>query len=620
MPKKKAVTPKPIKEVPPKRVPPTFTVDKRALLKEAFLESFEENADPVEWIERNFGISLYSNQIESVTHLFDKDLSAFNILGARGSGKSHGLAVGLPAFCIRYPGLRVIVAAPKEKQAGRILKEARIMLDSKTCLVTNELDRAKSSAHRLQFRNGSYIIALSGQATANVEGEHGHILVVDEAHKTPSYSVTNKLLPMIGMLEFSKTIKIGVSMGRNHFWKSCVAKAAVVDSCPWYKAEIFQMQKNPIMYNNKPYPRELVARMPVPYKRKYFPDRPDLWKETGQEIPVLDWETQYELLWADDIQNFLSDEDQEALASGKHMYLLRGINGDFYCAGLDTAQGSLTGRKGTDATVLSIWRIAGGIKEKVASFSWVGAPLTQINEIWEIVNPENGLFPCKFVFADYSNFATAVVDMFRDKGVPMAGVHFQATEPRSRKNWKNAIYDHFQVQLQTGKVKYPDMKQLDLMKLDAKPQDKVQIENFQEAFQEWCQLLRIRGNGINDKIEAPTENVEGEDGTSEKGHDDHPTADALCTYAIDHVDELNEMAAKAGDLSGYSIPMGVVGNATATSYMGAKLGSGGEHPIDAIMAKRVAPEGPNNTQSSGPVTNSSYISNILGTPVTGRGY
>lgn len=588
-------------------------VTKHADLKGEFFSGFNEAADPIEWIEKNLGVSLFSNQLESIGHLFDRDVTAFNVLACRGAGKSQSLVYGLLAYGILYPGLRVIVTAPKEKQAGRLLKEMYNVLKSKKCLISDEIDRSASSAHRIQFKNGSYIVALSGQETANVEGEHGHILVVDEAHKTPTYSVTNKLTPMIGMLEFSKTIKIGVSMGRNHFWKSCTAPGAIVDACPWYKAEIFQKQDKQVMYRGKPYPLSLIQRMPRPYKLKYFPDRPDLHKETGQEIPVLDWETQYELMWADDINNFLTDEDQELLAAGKHKPLTRGFRGEFYCAGLDTAQGSLTGRKGTDETVLSIWRMtADGMKEKVASYIWLGQPLVQIDEIWEIVNPETGLFPCKFTFVDYSNIGINIVEMFRARGVKIAGIHFQATEPKSKKNWKNAMYDYFQIQLQLGKVVYPSIKGMENDKVHAQGEYRVQIENMLQGFNQWCQLIRIRGKGLNDRIEAPTENVENEDGQSEKSHDDIPSSDILGCWSLTHVDELTEMSVKAGDLSGYQIPLGVIGVSTDMMRMS---GQNKTHILDAIQkAPQTQAQGPKQPDTKG----TDYLASILGPGKSGR--
>ena len=572
--KKKAKTAKATPLIPTKVVVRKIGTDNlfKGAFKTQFTGNMSQQNDPIEWVEKNLGVTLFSNQIENIEHLFDPENSGFNILAARGAGKTWGLSAGLLAYSVLYAGLRVIVVGPKEKQAARILKEIYTILKSKGCKVSDQVDGGASSAHRIQFKNGSYIVALSGQEVANVEGEHGHILVIDEAHKVPTYSVTNKLAPMVGSLELTKIIRIGVAMGRNHFHKACTAPKAIVDTCPWNKAEIFltneSKKQKPLFYKGVQFSRVLVGRMPVPLKKKYFPDRPDLCQATGDEISVLDWEMQYELIWADDVNNFLSDDDQKALFSGKHDLMTKGAIGELYAAGLDTAQGSITGRKNTDETVLAIWRMRGGKKERVASYIWKGDPRTQMEEIWQIIHPQDGLFRCKMSLVDYSNIGITTVDLFKARKVPILGRHFQATEPRSKKNWKNALYDHFLVQLQTGKVTYPDVAELEKQNLDAKGSALVQIKNALRGYWEWCSLERIRGKGLNDKIQAPADNVEGEEGESEgRAFDDVCTADVLAIWALDHVAELEQEMAHGGDLSGYEIPMGLFGPTSLSSMV-----------------------------------------------------
>lgn len=540
----------------------------KELIKTNMLPALGVTVDPVSWLEENFGVELYSNQIKNVQNLFDPNVTLFSVLAVRGGGKTLGVSWGLAAYLCLHPGLRVIVVGPKEKQAGRLIKEIEAIFKSKHCKVGHLVDWARSSALRLQMKDGGYVVGLSGQIGANIEGEHGHILVIDEAHLVPTYSVTNKLTPMIGMLEFSKTVKIGVAMNRNHFYKSCVSPKAIVDKCPWDKAEIFLDKNKPqIFYRKKPYAKALIDRMPIPYKKKYFPDRPDLQAATGSEISVLDWETQYELMWAEDVQNFLSDEEQAQLASGKHGLLLRGLPGDLYYAGLDTAQGSLTGRKGTDETVLSIFKREGQVSTKVATYIWKGDPLAQKDEIWEILNPKDGLFrTVRFVLVDYSNIGVDIVEVFKRMGVPIAGKLFGAAEPKSKKNWKNAMFDFFQVQLQTGNIFYPNIEELEVKKISAEGDELVQVRNCLHSFGEWCILQRIRGKGLNDTICAPEDNVDGEEGTSEgKPKDDAVCADVLATWAAYHEDELRQELAKGGDLSTYQIPMGAIGMSTMSS-------------------------------------------------------
>jgi hypothetical protein len=265
--------------------------------------------------------------------------------------------------------------------------------------------------------------------------------------------------------------------------------------------------------------------------------------------------------WIDDINNFLSEEDQTRLASGKFQVLVQGKAGEIYFAGLDTAYAE--GRN-SDRTVLSIWRLRrDGVVEKVSSFSWQGDPLAQEREIWEILNPRGGMFKCETVFADYSNIGVTMVERFRNLGMPIVGVTFggSAKSVGSSKNWKNTLYDHFLVRLQSGEALYPNIEELRILGVDASPEFRVQVDNMLEGFWQWCILQRIRGRGLNDKIEAPTDQVEDEeDGQSKVAHDDIPSADILAVWAARHRDQMRKELAKGGGLmSSFEFPIPVFG-------------------------------------------------------------
>jgi hypothetical protein len=522
--------------------------------------------DPCEWIESQLGVSLYSNQIEIVEAIRDPVGEGFNVLQNRGAGKTQGVAWGLGELCENRPGTQVIVAAPIEKQAGRILRYMKQAFQGPSSKVKDRIDWQAASALRFPFKNGSTVVAVSGQEKANAEGEHGHVLVIDEAHLVPSYSVTNKLIPMVGMLGgYSKIIKIGVAMGKNHFYKSVTAAGAKNLICPWYKSEIFLEEPNPFFYKNKQYSKKLLSRMPLPIRMKMFPDRPDMHKATGYEITELDWATQYSMEWIDDINNLLSESDQAKLASGKHKPITKGKVGDLYFAGLDTAY---SGSRDADRTVLAIWRLRrDGVCEKVASFSWQGDPLGQEREIWEILNPRGGMFKCEAIFADYSNIGITMVERFRAVQLPIVGVTFGSSAKTigSSKNWKNTLYDHFLIRLQSSEAVYPNIEEMKVMAVGADQEMKVQIDNMLEGFWQWIVIQRIRGKGLNDKIEAPSDQVEDtEDGQSKMAHDDACSADVLAVWAARHRDQMRkEMGRGGAGLISMDIPMPVFGGTMA---------------------------------------------------------
>jgi len=512
-------------------------LDLRALVSNTFESSLSDmqiESDPVEWSQRNFAASLkdgalFSNQIESVEAIHHPVIQSVNVLASRGAGKTAGIGVGLGSLGALRPDTGIICSAPIKPQANKIIRVVTQLFERGTAEAQSKIDWESMSASRIQFKNGSFMESVSGQETANVEGAHGPVLYVDEAHLVPGYSMTNKLTPMNVSLDgFRKIIKSGVSMNRSHFYRSCTAPGAKVLICPWWKAELFLNEPDPLLYKKRQYSRQLIRRMPLSYKRKYFPDRPDLHILTGDEVTELDWRTQYELEWVADIMNALSEENQALLVTGKHNLLTRGIPGEVYCVGLDTAPGSGTGRwSEVDKTVLAIWRFRkNGLKERVACFTWQGNVLGQEEEIWQVVNHKTGLFKCEVMMADYSNIAVQIVERFKKAGMPVVGVNFggTATQANSKKNWKNTLFDNFMVELESDNVKYPNIQKIkDQARIQAPGRDmQVQIDNVLEGFSEWCILQRIKGKGLNDQIEAPADNQEeAETGLSDKPHDDH---------------------------------------------------------------------------------------------------
>lgn len=479
--------------------------------------------DPSFWALQNLGVDLYDNQvtiIESVCDIGEKYLA---ILCARGSGKTHGVAVALVKLCLDYPGLSVGIFGPKEDQANRIIKEellGHLLLPHSPCY--NFIDWSKTSGSYVRFKNGSYIESHSASEQSQQEGYHYSIVVVDEAHAVSDASISTRIAGMLGSFKISKLIKIGVAVGRNHFWKSCAApntafKVIVKD---WTQCPIL-LNQGSIMYQGMELPKEVIDKMPITLKRQYFPDRPDLHYDSVVGMTELDFNSHYAMIWENDANLVLSEENQIRLVSGEFEPLQKAQKEKMekYFFGLDTASGSiLPGKKDLDFTALSIFRKThDSICQKVASFEWREiAPLDLIDDIKGIIHPETGLFPCVTGCVDYSNIAPAIDDIFKREKIPIIPITYSMKEEITGKNFKNAIFNQFVFELECGRVQYP--------KLEKFQQDKV----FNKAYQEWCFIERHQRQGINDTIEAPSSDF----------HDDHPNADCLAVWAASRSDSL----------------------------------------------------------------------------------
>jgi len=479
--------------------------------------------NPSYWSLTNLSIDLYDNQVEILDAVCNLSIPYVGVLASRGSGKTYAVAIAIVKLCLDNPGFRVGIFGPKADTSKRLVKEdiiGRIL--PPTSKVYNDIDWSKTSNSFIQFKNGSNVKALSASPTATQESEHFHVLVLDECHRISDFVVKEKLVPMLGSFSVAKTVKIGISLYKNNFWHSCNDNGTRYNVIrkPWLECDIYGLQGY-IIYQGVKFPKRIVDLMPKMIKEKYFPLQlddagNDLWYESVEGYSEIEWNTQYEMIWMEDINLVLSGDQQKKLASGLFGILKEGRPEltEKYYFGLDTASGTLMpGQKDLDWTVLTILRKnQDNTKDIVFKQMWQGDTLVQMQEIRDLVHPIDGTFKCEMGLADFSNFAIGLIDIFKKEGVPIAGVSFGSKEPVTNKNYKNAMTDQFVFELDSGRVQYPSLETVKKNKV------------FKEGFEQWGLLERHRSKaGINDKIFVD----------AASGHDDHVSADVLAVWCAD---------------------------------------------------------------------------------------
>lgn len=479
---------------------------------------FELGTNDSYWSLTELGIDLYDNQVEILDAVCDLSIPYVGVLASRGSGKTYSVAIAIVKLCLDNPGFRVGIFGPKADTSKRLVKEdiiGRIL--SPSSKVYDQIDWNKTSNSFIQFKNGSTVKALSASPTATQESEHFHVLVLDEAHRTSDFVVKEKLVPMLGSFSVAKTIKIGISLYKNNFWHSCNdngTKYKVLRKA-WSECDIYWLQGS-IRYEGKDYPKRIVDLMPKVVKEKLFPNDLSLHYDSVEGYSEIEWNTQYEMIWMEDINLVLSGDQQKKLGSGLFDILKKGRPemSEKYYFGLDTASGTLMpGQKDLDWTVLTILRKnQDNTKDIVFKQMWQGDTVTQMQEIRDLIHPIDGEFKCVMGLADFSNFAIGLVDIFRKEGIPMAGISFGAKEPITGKNFKNAMVDQFVFELDSSRVQYPSIEKIKKSKV------------FKEGYEQWGLVERHRSKaGINDKIFVDPS----------AGHDDHVSADVLAVWCAD---------------------------------------------------------------------------------------
>lgn len=517
--------------------------------KVPFLNQAATNA--AYWSLTDLGIDLYDNQIEIVDGITDLSIPYLGVLASRGSGKTYSAAIGLVKLCLDNPGFRIGIFGPKAETSKRLVKEdiiGRIL--TPTSPVYSQIEWSKTANALITFKNGSTIKALSASETATQESEHFHVLVIDEAHRVSDWVMREKLVPMLGSFTVAKTIKIGISLYKNNFFHSCSASNTryKVVRKGWKDCDIYWKQ-GAIVYEGEEFPKRIVDLMPKVVKQKYFPKQydnkgSDLWYDSVEGYSEVEWNTQYEMIWMEDINLVLSADQQKQLVSGDFEILEqdRPDMTEKYFFGLDTAGGTLQpDQKDLDFTVLSIWRkTQDNIKQCVARYAWQGDIVEQIEDIKQIIHPDTGVFKCVFGLADYSNIAIGIVEIFKKERIPINGITFGSTEPTTKKNYKNAMVNQFVFELENGRVQYPTMDRIEKNKL------------FKEGFAQWCLLERHRKSsgalGVNDKIFVD----------STMGHDDHCSSDYLAVWAADQMAAHSDGIAKR--MSQFPLPSSGISN------------------------------------------------------------
>ena len=495
--------------------------------------------NPSYWSLQSLGIDLYNNQIEILDAVLDLSIPYVAILASRGSGKTYSVAIALVKACLDNPGFRIGVFGPKMETSKRLLKEdiiGRILTPSSK--IHDQINWERTSNSFVQFKNGSSIKALSASVTATTESEHFNFLVLDEAHKISDWVLRERIVPMAS-LGISKTIKIGISLYKNNFWHSCNDNGTKYKLLrkSWEECDIYWLQGS-VKYEGKEYPKRIVDLMPKTVKEKLFPNDLSLQYDSVEGYSEIEWNTQFAMVWMEDINLVLSGDQQKKLASGLFSILEKGRPEltEKYYFGLDTASGTLMpGQKDLDWTVLTILRKnQDNTKDIVAKYMWQGDVVAQMQEIRDIIHPTEGLFHCVMGLADYSNIAIGIVEMFKKEGIPIAGVTFGATEPITKKNYKNAMVDQFVFELDSGRVFYPNIEKIKKNKV------------FKEGFDQWGLVERHRSNaGINDKIFVD----------ASSGHDDHISSDILAVFACDQERAYSDKVPQTMR----NIPMGIAG-------------------------------------------------------------
>lgn len=482
--------------------------------------------DTKKYVKEKYNCDIYNNQVE----IFDSIINPLNrnisIGAARSAGKSFSVSLSLIELCRNIPKTIVAVFAPKGPQSKRLLNEMYNIIGSATDEIKRCVNKEKSSTMVIEFTNGSKVQALSGHDKTMSEGEHPHVVVIDEAHLVSDFAWSSKIYPMLGAHQHKQIIKIGVFMYNNHYHKDFLKKDVIKLISPWWKCEVFFKDPKKIKYydekdNVQEISEFIFSCMAPSIKKRYFPNpkNMELWKELGQ-MTEQDFRMQMEMEWLDEVNRVLTDKQIEKLLSGTHKLEEVGLGAATYVFGLDPATGSLNPESlELDFTSLSIFKIINKKFYKVYGKQWQGDTLLQYDEILSVLRK----FHTTWGLLDFSSLSPMFLPMLQRDNIKCAGVQYAASAPKSGKNWKNYIFNNFVSHIDLDSIFYPN---IDNLETDNPNFDKDVITAMQQGAHQWQVINRTRNKQAqNDTIEAPY-----------KQKDDISNSDCLCISSVFHPD------------------------------------------------------------------------------------
>lgn len=145
------------------------------------------------FIQDYMGLHLYPYQIIIIWML--QNSSTFYAVASRASAKSWLIAAYSMARAILYPGIKVIVCAKTQKQAGIIINEKARAMYAGSPNLQREVKRfgGANNSFEIEFFNGSYIRAVTSDE--NSRGNRANDIIIEESRLVPKEILESVIKP-----------------------------------------------------------------------------------------------------------------------------------------------------------------------------------------------------------------------------------------------------------------------------------------------------------------------------------------------------------------------------------------------------------------------------------------
>jgi hypothetical protein len=465
-------------------------------------------------------------------------------------------AQGFNAIHNLYPSLdgstKIVSLANKESQSMIVGNRLRLLMEENWKHTQFFYDRLGSTKMHQVFKREAGINSkqtgtidyLTANPKAFGEGFSASEIFIDEAGRLDQTVFSQVIVPYGGSAN-AKLNLTGVSRGRGPLYDACNSKDYTHLHYPWDKvgtyrrsapADLVDTSSGRVLLETGLYPLKV---MPYSLKKIFFPTNPMvhilpttyqkeekvlLWDLSEGLMSEEDFRTQYALEWLAALMAILQLEHcMKLFESGDFLPPDHGMGEEYYY-GYDLGGSRnlyATGQSKKDTAALSIWRRRDGIKEKVFCDELYSAqPEEATAWLLQYVHPDHGIFPCKFGTVDVTGAIGALTSKsLMESRLPVIPIMYNRTEELTKKNFKNAMFDYFKIEVGGGRCRYPKEEITDALDPDTLlPKN----PTWFKAREQWEVVERKDTGGINAQISAPPDK-----------HDDHPNSDVLAIFGMD---------------------------------------------------------------------------------------
>lgn len=267
---------------------------------------------------------------------------------SRGLGKSWLGALALLIYCMLYKGTLAGIISPSFRQSKMVIEDKVVKdLMDRSPFLASEVSRVvmNMAEARIEFYNGSRIIAVPTGDGNKIRGYRFHVLMVDEYAQVKKEILDLVVNPMMN-------VKRGYEVGKTDYDDSVGNRLLITSSAYFRHNHLWNEFKNFVNFVKEGNTKYFVATLPYQIGIKVGLFDEDHIEKEKRRLTVDDFRMEYECIFPNTSENaWIEPKDIDACSVLKHLEM-QGNKDYEYIFGLDIAR-----VEGGDNTIVHVFKL-----------------------------------------------------------------------------------------------------------------------------------------------------------------------------------------------------------------------------------------------------------------------